>query len=600
MNNRKKAGLEILIQLISLGAGYGTHLLFERWDIALVITLAFECFLHFIAFMWLYRHLLDKLSEWTEGELNPLLELGQMVNELRSLRDNVIPLGHIVPAPRDWPFDEMFVQSVEDFKRNTQLISDGSYTLLMDDIQDVSLKVCDQMEQGAFCTALEENLDIFDTSRGAELLSAQYSAATRLATSQDTRTGFTRLFLFDDISHINRRNFHLMRENSKNKIEVLIAQKQSIASIFRRFELENRMDFGKWKHNLLMEIIGTEPERHLHVSKKDEDIRKANLLIRELRSAAYNYEEFLQHFKTAVNVRFWSTEPEVALRLDVPDGPHEVDCENLLKIALGNGHDVKRLGIYGLTQNLIDGASKFTNSSSHNLLGIDVIDARYYAPPKKSLLVNYIKANWLEWEPAGYKYDAIVADDVLCNLTFWQTQLFFEQVARTLNPNGLFLFRTTAKFSPGLVNPTWDDFIAEVQQFDHTKEDSPSSLTLDFLSPGAVYEMAWPTLHTDRFYDSRSRSLSFGDWNDAVTRDQRISVNLKNRLTFVRPLRLTSMEYQELRTMWMPHFRVAQAELPAYSKWENDSILAKYSGAKEVGRRFHEYYRLVVLQKAPL
>ena len=593
MNNRKKAGLEVAIGLVSLGGGYTTHVWFERWDLALVVTLALECFLHLIAFVWIYRHVLDKISEWVQVDTNPLLEIRRLKEDLEDLRDNTIPLAHLLPAPKDWPFDELFVDIVENFKRNTQLISQGSYTLQMEDIQEISLEVCSQMESGAFCTALEENLNIFSTPRGMKLLSEQYKAAERLADAQGTSTGFTRLYLFDDTSRISWPHFQLMRESHDHKIEVLIAKKGAVAAIFRRFDLQSRMDFGKWKGNLLMEIVGVEPERRLHVTKRDDDLKIANELIRELRSAAYTYPEFLAHFKAPVNVRLWSTEPEHAVHLEVPDGPDEVDCDNIFRIATNGNHSLNRVAIYGLTKKLIDKATDLAEKPKSALRGIDVIDARHFAPQRKLPSLSFIRANWMDWNPGDYKYDAIVADDVLCNLTYWQTPLFFEQVAKILNPGGLFVFRTTAKFSPGLVNPTWEDLVAELQLFDGTQPD----LSLDLLSAGAVYEMVWPTLHTDRFYDGASRSLSFGVWNDVVTRDTRLSVNLRNHLTFRRPLQLTSMEYQDLRSQWLPHFKVAQAELPAISRWETDKTLAAYSGAKEIARRFHDYYRVVVLQK---
>jgi len=60
------------------------------------------------------------------------------------------------------------------------------------------------------------------------------------------------------------------------------------------------------------------------------------------------------------------------------------------------------------------------------------------------------------------------------------------------------------------------------------------------------------------------------------------------------------MDYQELRRFWAPYFKVAQAELPAYSRWENDEALAGHPAAKEIGRRFHEYYRVVVLERVQL
>ena len=88
-----------------------------------------------------------------------------------------------------------------------------------------------------------------------------------------------------------------------------------------------------------------------------------------------------------------------------------------------------------------------------------------------------------------------------------------------------------------------------------------------------------------------------GDSNERVRQEPDIKVNLKNRLTFQRNILITSMPYLELRDLWQPHFSVTRSEMPAYSLWESDASLVALPGAKEIARRFHEYYRIIVLQK---
>jgi hypothetical protein len=390
-----------------------------------------------------------------------------------------------------------------------------------------------------------------------------------------------------------------MKENIENNIEVLVGQRDELRAIFRRFNLEDHMDFGQWGKNLLMEITGSEPNRSLHVTKRPEDLRRVNDLIASLKAAALTYPVFESQFIVPINLAAWSTEPEDMLHLDVPDGPHEKDCEKMFQTVSDTKHTICNMAVYGLTQNLIDRAKVFLNQSSNVLKNIDIVDARHYAPPFHDPMLNFVRANWMEWNPSeGAKYDLIVADDVLCNLSYWQTPLFFERVARALNRGGLFMFRTTARFAPGLQDPEFEDVLDYVRQFDHRDAGRTSPLSLEMLSPGVLYEMAWPTLHTSRFYDRTSRSLSLGAWNDVVGRESKISIDLKNRMTFSRRLRLTSMEYQDLRGMFMPHFYVVQKEMEAYSRWENDPRLLSHPSGKEIARRFHDYYRLVLLAKS--
>jgi SAM-dependent methyltransferase len=586
-----KVRAEIIIQILSIGGGYSVHVIFHRWDIALVIILALECFLHLIAVMWHYGDVLDKVAEWAEAPGNP-------IEDIRHIRNNTIPMRHIAPPPKDWPFDQLFRDAVVEFQNKIALISQGDCTIEMEDILDVSLRVSDFVEVGAFCTALEENLDIFDTERGKNLLIRQHQAATRLARDSKRETGFTRLFIFDALESVVWSHHKLLEKNVANAIEVLVAERGAVLPVFRRFDREERMDFGLWRNDLLMEIRGPESDRKLHVTKQHEDLQKTKALINALREKSLPYKDFLKRFKSPPNIAQWSTEPQRTLNLEPPDGPHPTDCDTMFEIASAALRTGDRIAIYGLTSPLIDRAAALVKSRAGEKLSVVVVDARPFTPATPIPDVDFVRANWLDWaSPAACS--VVIADDVLCNLTYWQTAMFFDNLSRVLRPGGLLVMRATARFSPGLINPSWDEILSELRQFDPADDVYERGLNLDMLTHGALIEASWPTLHSAPFYNETSRGFRLGDWNERIRRESEIKVNLKNRLTFPRDIHITSMPYLQLREFWRPYFSVAQAEMPAYSLWQTHPSLADLPGAKEIARRFHEYYRIIVLQRNP-
>jgi hypothetical protein len=603
MSATKKIFLEAAIQLLALCGGFGIHVAFHRWDIVLCVVLALECFLHFIAFIWIYRSVLDKLLEWTTHGGNPLEAVNEIRNDLQHLRDNALPLQNAFNGHQasDWPFNLMWDNTVKQFVESAKGISSGRHQVSMDVVPDVSFEVFEQMEKGAFCTAVEGNLDIFfpqdansDQGRRAELLvRKQYEAAKRLAKSGKDGIGFTRLFIFDNISRVRPAHLSFMSENNDNAIEVLVVQTDAVWDIFRKWGRQDKMDFGKWKRNLLMEIKGAEPVRMLVVSKRQEDIRDTDELIAALRLAAMPYAKFLVEFMKPVNVTRWSTTPESILRLEAPDGPDSSDCEMMLRTALdiAGEHSIKRVAIYGLTHELIETATMFVGGDRER--SADVVDCRQYAPDRVNERVQFISANWLEHRPNRHKYDLVLADDALCNLTYWQTPVFFSKIAATMDSDGLFLFRTTARFEQGIENPTWDEIVQELIQFQREEH----GLNINMLSSGGVCEAAWPTLHTARFYDEATRALSLKKWNDAVTMQAGFSPDFRNHLKFRRELVLTSMDYRDMRGMFDPYFKVVKREQDVFSKWEMDEKLNLHPNARNIGERFRRYYKVVVLRK---
>ena len=263
--------------------------------------------------------------------------------------------------------------------------------------------------------------------------------------------------------------------------------------MFRKFGREERMDFGLWRSDLLMEIRGSESDLNLHVTKRHEDLRETHSLINALREKSLPYKEFRARFMAPPNIMQWSTEPQKMLSLDPPDGPHSTDCDTMFEIASAELTAGDHIAVYGLTSSLINKASALLKLRAADRLSVDVVDDRPYTPAVTVPNLRFVRANWLEWESSN-QYSAVIADDILCNLTYWQTPKFFEALARSVRPGGFLVMRATARFSPGLINPQWAEILSELRRFDPADTMHERGLDLDMLTPGAVYEAAWPTL----------------------------------------------------------------------------------------------------------
>jgi hypothetical protein len=585
---------EIIIQTISVGGGFLIdHFSHQRWYIALTVILALECLLHLLAFFWHYLPAIERISDWVGDASNP-------IDDFHRLRKQLIPLQHLVPPPEDWPFNEQFGRINQKFAENLQLLAEGSYSEPMEDILEDSIQVCKSMERGAFCTALtvqnSNNLRIFDTDKGEYVKQLQFDAAKRIASANNQDYGFTRLFIFDDLNSISWKNFQLMRENHNNKVEVLVSQKSDVIPLFKKLRREDRMDFGLWRKDLLMEIQGSDEERILHVSKRANDLKDTAELIKVLRKKALSYCDFLQKIKEPTNLEYWSSQPEKTVDLDPPDGPHATDVDKMLGVATTNLKDGDLIAVYGLTKSLIEQAEALKSRPRLKGISIDIVDVRPFTPASAKPGIVFHPKNWLEWCPEKGLYSAAVADDALCNLSYVQTPLFFEKIASCMEPGGRLVFRTTAIFEIG-VPQTWSQIVEDLRRFDPADRLFQNGLSLDLLTNGAVVEAAWPTLHTEEFYNPTTKSFSLGKWNERLMSDPTMSVNLKNRLTFSKPLNMTSMSHQTLQALWGGFFKESQLPMSTYSKWESDESLALHPSAKEIGRRFHNYYRIVTLER---
>jgi hypothetical protein len=617
MTLRKKIiWTELAIQLVAIPLGLILHgLAGERWLIAAAFILTLEAFFHVIAFFAHYLAAIETAAEWVEKHEhngNPNGDPIEIVEKIRAetarlslleeavgkLVKKSIPLEQLMPAPEDWPFQLQYQDLLKKFSDDLKSLGGGSYEKAMDDILDVSFGAAERIEFGAFCTALEENLNIFDEGqREVALRLRQYERAKQLALESKGPFGFTRLFIFDDLDAIDWQHFELMKENAQNAIRVLVAKRDAVAPVFKKHGWI-WMDFGRWRRDLLMEIRGTTPDRRLFVSKNADVLDRTESLIRGLERESKELSDFISDVKDPVNLAQWSKPHAGMLDLSPPDGPHLQDRDAMFNLILPRLKDGDAIAVYGLTKLLVEGAEAAVKAASERgqKLTADVVDARHFVPPRPTPGIDYQRHNWLEWRRRP-PYAAIFADDILCNLSLLQTPILFRALYECLRPGGLFVVRTTALYSQATVRPSSKEILAELRRFDPADATYVHGLDLTMLDPGAVCEAVWPTLHTDEFYDKKTRSFSLSAWNRCVQADPTLSPALRDHLTFKRLLRMTSVRYDDLESFWKGCFKEFQQPVAVYSKWQTDKELAGHAGGPEIGQRFHDYYRILVLQR---
>jgi hypothetical protein len=312
---------------------------------------------------------------------------------------------------------------------------------------------------------------------------------------------------------------------------------------------------------------------------------------------AWSWEDFRREFIAPINMKNWSTVPEKVIELESPNGPAPADCAVMCDSAMEVLEPHDSVAVYGLTGALIESlATEFKAQPEMQLSG-DVVDCRIYRSEAVSQGFDYVKANWLEWDPLP-KYKVVFGDDVIPNLGLWQVPLFFRSLYRAIVPGGRFITRTSAMYSPASIQPTWSESLNMLRVFDPGNGAYAPGLGLEDLSEGVVYEVAWPALHGSEFYDEHCCCIDLGAWDERLKLEPD-GVDFKGRVHLPYQHTITSLDYGELRELASPFFQVVD-EHTVHCVWDSEERLQANPSAGDIVSRFHEYYRILVFERLPV
>jgi hypothetical protein len=575
---------EGIIAVLAIVVAVAVHQRTEQWETALAVGLFAEILLQVFRFRAEYGAFLSRLSEGFEDREHPF-------EVLADLHQHTIPLALLTNRPPEQIFQNQFDHLIDELRKNLEALDGGHFVVPMEDVQDVSFQVCDSLNESAFCTAPQANLEIFMSRRGSELKEANFQAAARLK----EKGQFTRLFIFDSMSSIKKEYFSLMEENHQSDVTVLVTLASTIEETLKKYYWDERADFGLWDNEYLITITNASSgTRLMEVSKDENLLRAARKVIAELAETAWSWEDFRREFAAPINEAHWSTTPEKLVRLESPNGPAPADCAAMCESALEVLQPHDRVAVYGLTNALIEQTGHVFDTRPDMQLSCDVVDCRVYRSDSLNDGFNYVKANWLEWTPRS-EYRVVIGDDVIPNLGLWQVPLFFRSLYRAIAPGGRFITRSSAMYSPDTIHPTWIESLNKLRMFDPGNGTHVSGLDLEDLSEGAVYEVAWPALHGDGFYDEHCSCIDIGEWDKRLVFEQD-TVDFKRKILLPYHYTVTSLDYGRLKELAAPFFQVVD-EHPVHCVWDCEERLQANPGAKDIAERFHEYYRILVFER---
>jgi SAM-dependent methyltransferase len=597
--NRRLILLEVLANVLAIAVAVFLHIKTHDWGLAVSIALSAEVLFHLFGFTLRYGAVLDGMREACPPEEKPhaLALVKQLTASAERFRGHSIPIRLLTKRPAEWCLQDRFDEIVDQLQQDLGDLEKKRFSVEMKDVLEPSLRVCREIKRAAFCTALGKHLGIFlETGRGKLLLEANYAAALRI---KAVGGGFTRLFILQSMAAVTARVHELMSDNDKNGIRVLVIMRQTVSDVLRKNSLrkdaDDELDFGLWDDSYKMTITGDENSRWMHVSAADEDLEEARELKRVLEEAARPWAQFRQDMRKPINGpgSAWSSSPERILNLPPPNGPYKGDTTIMFDEAERAIPDNGAVAVLGLTHALIEQARGLLSRKKN--LSIEVVDCRDYHPPSIEKGLQFRSVNWLEWRPR-HSCDVIVGDDVLCNLGVWQIPDFFEVLGSALKPGGLFIVRTTAVYTPGVMHPGEQETLRRIKEMREPIMNLSNTMT-DLEKQSAIYEIAWPMLHSSDFYESESCTFDLGKWDEVIHREFAHDTQFGNQLRLPYKVRVTSLDYALLKEMASRQFEILREEIPAHSIWQDDARYNVLPSAKSIAETFQQYYRTVVFSR---
>lgn len=482
---------------------------------------------------------------------------------LRSMDRKNIFLRHQEIALDDWILRDEYSSAVEDFSRRITDLASGKFTLELEDVPSLSLRVIDSIEKEAFATVVVGLTDqFFDTDSGQEYVRKCYEAATRI------RGTFTRLFIIRDFVDITPRVYDIMEQHVKGKIRVLVTTQADLTAN----RLDSESDFGLWDRRCLMQMRAKPGVLSAHLDVHIGDLEVQAAINNSLRMVQFakTWNEFFDEFCRPPNEREWVDLLPKFGSFPAPAGPSLEDVVRMAKLASANGGHCRNILVLGYTKKVVD---YFAEQGCQR---VDVLDIGVYRPLSHSANVSFLQGNWLTWTPEeAVQYDLIVGDDILINLSLWQCHLFFRNMADLLGPSGLLVMRATGQYSARpMVLPGFQETLDELKKCAPVTED-------------LLMAKLWPMFHSLEFFDDRTRSFDLRDWNRRLQQTEPRAFAKTGDLTRLRldyALKQTSLPFGEMLSYASKWFDLI-GQAPADESYTS------------LSDRFDDFYRILCFRK---
>jgi hypothetical protein len=613
-----------LIHLSALVVGIISEVLIERYfhkeGLGIPIALALDVIAWLMVFDYEYGEVFEAIKQNLPPDRRPhglqqfdtllgtVAELSEQIRTLQlksdDLRYQIVPLELLSRPTDQWLFRNRFDQILKTSHENLKQLSNGYFSVpITTDISRSSMETCQQLKNSAFCVALEKHLGMWwETTNYAVLLQENFRAAKNISAQRqpyDNFKGhFIRVFVLDSLDSVTPQVHDLMHQMADNGIEVRVLLEEKVRNEVLIGDMSHLhyedLDFGLWDEEYVMTITGNEHSRTMTVKSDHQTLHTIKTVRKKLMDASETFQAFDERVRRPLNS--WSDFGDKLINLPAPNGPHLKDVENIFTLAERHfSSEGGKLTVLGLTEKLVQKARAL--KCERPGLSVEIVDQRSHHPAAVESGFDFIKRNWLEFDPTN-ESDVILGDDVLCNLSVSQLPIFFKSMADALKSNGSFIVRTTGIFE---LDPKTDPRVDTVETRNRIRTVLKDGLMDRWKTApkeereGAVYEIAWPMLHNGEFYGDRISQFEFRKWNEKVR--SWFTEAEANYLTLEHTnLRMVSLPFPRIVTLAEPHLRVRQEWIPVYSIWETDPYKG-FQGASEITSLFRSFCKILIFDK---
>jgi SAM-dependent methyltransferase len=338
------------------------------------------------------------------------------------------------------------------FEKSLDHLSMGRYDCVIDEIPTSSIQCINSLQQSGFVVYVTDTKsDYYKTATGQLYLAACYEAAER------EEVAFTRLFVLNTDDSFTQDLFDLMEEHVKHGVTVLVAERRELEGIIPD---DMALDFGLFDNRLLMKFSKEEKRSaRLEVHYDDSEVSRYRSIQHRFDNLR-SYEQFIKDLYKPINATIWSEILATSLDLAVPYALSEKDSQIIVRETLGEPSKGDfRVLVLGLTPLLIKAFNDF---------GAEVwcVDQANIAP-KGIETSKHLVGNWLEFR-FDQKFDAIVSDEGLNNLSLLQLRPFFQNMYNHLKQEGRLVMRVMCRV-PGwkkLTGITSDEALSMIKESD--------------------------------------------------------------------------------------------------------------------------------------
>ena len=397
----------------------------------------------------------------------------------------------------------------------------GKFRFQITEVPDISITAMELVNKK--CALM------FPIDRSEKLLTPEHGAAydyylqmkeASRKMKEDGLTGVVRVFVINQLNDISSNLLRFIQRNIHDEIDVKLIFESELPPLLPDIE---GLDFGYYetkdghKWIMLLRSLGSGSNNSLtdYIVETDAQIvEHYDAYSEAVINKAHTYEEFMKILMNPIHGDLWPTYfAERGFEMNPPHGLSDEDADYIVdSVFKSMESDYKpAVLVLGFTPKIL---RRLVEAETSKVVSIDQFTSK---PTAFKGEVEFKTANWLNMS-FDEKFDAIVFDESINNLTKIQLNLFFQNFRNILNPGGHFIGRVMGRFDEDITrkyaNITSWEAVEMLRQIEGGSHDDFSPLIICLLHSKSIA------------FSGDSSLVDCDSWNNVLT-----DLHVKGKIT---------------------------------------------------------------------